>query len=530
MSDRKRYLLNYVMSGASYAADFLSLFVIVPKITGAVSPQVYGTFCAIFGYTFMLSHADLGFTGAASKFACDEFVRGNQEKEIELLSAAAFLQFLGYVVVALILLAFAADPHIVISGLNQETAAIIRRLFILLAVFSLASIPNGILGAISGFRIEGYRLASWQLLSGMIGLASVFVIFGPGGSHSVVRYYLLTNLVSIGTTFLVGYHLLRKWNYPVRAFLRAFRFNKEALALLWPLARVSLFSSLAWIAYYEMDNVFIGKFISVQALAFYAIAASGMSFFRRLNVTLLGPYPPVYNRFYVNNDDAGMRSFYLSNVAVTAPFIFIPAVVAIIFMPQFIVAWVGVKYAPSIDAARLLVGCWMLAPVMDLPCNILRAKLVLRPIYVLGILDVVVFWGTVGLLVGPYGLASVAFGKAATKWIDGSVCVYLGNRLVRLDAREYASKILAPLLLTLLVILCLCHPFVGMATVKSKGVLLKLLAIEGGICAVALASYAAFSRQFRRAVGEEYFVFRNIRSRLASAFGGAASRLSARLR
>ena len=212
------------------------MFLVIPKITGSLSTGVYGTYAMVLSLTMFLSYSDLGFMSAAYKYGCDEYLRGDKKKEIEILSSASFVQTVSFFVFALIMSVFAFYPGLVIKGLNKEMEAIASSLFVFLALFSFNTIPKSVISFIAQFRVELYRVKAFFILTNFINIMLVFIIFTTNKSNNIVYYYFLTNLISLLMIIGMGIYFFRKWEYPIKAFLIGFRFNGPILKLLWPFA------------------------------------------------------------------------------------------------------------------------------------------------------------------------------------------------------------------------------------------------------------------------------------------------------
>jgi len=515
MSDKRKYITNYLWSGAEFVAYFLSIFIVTPKITGAVSIEVYGTFAAVLSFTMFLSYSDFGFLSAAYKYGCDEFLRGDKKKEIEILSSASFVQTIAFFVFAIIMFVFAFHPALIIKGLNEETEAIARNLFVLLALFSFNNIPRGIISFIAQFRIETYRVKAWQSLVSLINIGLVFIIFTTNESKNIVYYYFFTQLISLLATIGMGLHFFRKWGYSLKAFMTGFRFSRPILNLLWPFAKASFFSTLMYILYFELDKIYIARFISAEQLAFYVIGATLMIALRAFGSIMSSQYFPKYSYYYINNDDRGMRNFYLSHLSVVAPFVFIPVIVCLMLMPQFIMAWVGEKFIPSILVAQILVGAFFFAPLIDASSFIITAKVKLKAMYVSAIVAAVIFWFIVLLFTDRYGIISVASAKLIASLLSGLFYIVLAHTLIKVDFVGYAKKILLPIGVTSIVVAAFCMPFVNMTVTKSKADLFIIISLEGLICFLSFLFYICISKQFRLAIGEDNFVYAKIKEKIS---------------
>jgi O-antigen/teichoic acid export membrane protein len=196
-------------------------------------------------------------------------------------------------------------------------------------------------------------------------------------------------------------------------------------------------------------------------------------------------------------------------------------------MPQFITAWVGPGFIPSVLAARFLVAIWLLSPMTDIPALILTAKARVRQIYISSILGPVVFWPIVIIFSTKYGIYSVAAAKLFSSLVSAIYLIISSHKLIRLKFGAYFLKIVPPIVFSIGCALLLCIPVRYVPFTKSKIDLVKIIGIGGGIGMVSLAVYAMSSRQFRHALGKDYFSPSKwkllLRSRLQGIFGGRTS-------
>jgi O-antigen/teichoic acid export membrane protein len=514
MSNKKNYLLTYFWSILEYLTYFLSMFLVTPKITGTLSKEVYGAYMTVVGYTVFLNYMDFGFLGAANKYGCDEYIRGNKEKEIEILAGVSFIQILTFSVFSAAMIFFSQYPDMIIKGLNEDSRQVSQYLFALLAIFVFGSIPRRIITIIAQFRIQMYQVTSWLIIGNLMNIGLIYIILRNNNGINIVYYYFFSNLIILVIVLFLGIRLFRKWKYPIRLFLKNLKIKKDILKYLWPFAKASLFSSVMYMLYYEVDTVYIAKFISAEQLAIYVIGFSLMGFFRRLSSTLNGPYVPKYNEYYVKNDDIGMKNFYFSNIAVIFPFIIIPAMVSIILMPQFIIAYVGDKYYDSIFISQILIASYLYGSLTDISSYVIVSKVKINIMYISSAIVTVIFWLIIFIFIDKYGIQAVAFAKTFSLLLSSIFTIYFCNKLLKIRFFEYAKIILLPGILSIGLAFVLSIPFQGITTFKSKIELIKIMLIMGAICLISISFYIFISKQFKYAVGEELFSYKKIKEKV----------------
>ena len=79
----RNYFKIYFWLILSFSTQFLSLFIVSPLLTS--SPPIYGIYAICVSLTIFLSYTDLGFVGAAFKFASEFYARSKREQEIKVI-------------------------------------------------------------------------------------------------------------------------------------------------------------------------------------------------------------------------------------------------------------------------------------------------------------------------------------------------------------------------------------------------------------------------------------------------------------
>src|ERR1019366_3792168 len=109
--------------------------------------------------------------------------------------------------------------------------------------------------------------------------------------------------------------------YDFKTLIASMRFNRIVFYKTKNLALTSLYLTITWILYYELDPVIIGKFIGARQVAIYAIGLTILSFYRGILGILFSPFSIRFNHFIGVNDVEGLKRFFLQVVIIMAPIV-----------------------------------------------------------------------------------------------------------------------------------------------------------------------------------------------------------------
>ena len=101
----------------------------------------------------------------------------------------------------------------------------------------------------------------------------------------------------------------KKFDVSFWSILRHIKFKKSVYDLLSGLAYATLFGSVCWILYYELDNIVIAKLLGAGAVAIYAAAFSILSYLRSFLNILYSPFMARFNYFTAQKDIRGLNAF-----------------------------------------------------------------------------------------------------------------------------------------------------------------------------------------------------------------------------
>jgi O-antigen/teichoic acid export membrane protein len=328
---------NWIALGFGFCVTFFMSPFIVHRL-GLVTYGVWGLVVSITSYMGLL---DLGLRGAVIRFVSSNHALGNHAEASRAVSGALWLrQWIGLTVFVLcfsfafLVSRFFAIPAevqhaarwaIVLSGLGvgltlyfgvfTGVLAALHR-FDLMSEISIAQTILRAAGVVwvlrSGFGILG--LASWELsLAIVIGLTQTYMCFASYPElHVSVKFP--------GTDILKAFAGYSGWVLLVHIF--------------------------GQVIYYT-DNLVVGAFVSVAAVAFYTIGGSLIEYLRTVVASLTTTFMPLASNYEAAGENDKLRLLLINGTRL-ALLVALPIQIALFFRGEtFLNFWMGPQYGPT---------------------------------------------------------------------------------------------------------------------------------------------------------------------------------------
>ncbi|WP_300646448.1 hypothetical protein [uncultured Rikenella sp.] len=427
------------------------MFIVVPYLSS--DQTTYGIYTVCISITIFLSYADLGFLSAAQKYAAESYSQGDREREVSLIGFAHFIFLCVTLLIGGVFLYFSFHPDQLINNLlpgrQTQTA---HELLLILAFSTPIVVIQRLVQMIFGIRLEEYHIQKLVIAGNALKILSVFYFF-TNGRYNIVGYYLFIQIiaafVAVGGIWMARY----KYQYPLGQLVRRFRFSNDIFRHTRSLAFSSLFITLCWILYYELDSIAIAKLLGADAVAIYAIGLSILSFSRSLVGVLFSPFSSRFNHFIGLGQWSEFRHFYLHVIFLTFPLVVFPFVAVAMMSRGVVISWVGPEYAASVEIVVWLVLCNILGFVSYPTGIMLMACEKIRQLYLQNALMVLIFWGGIFTTVGIWGIESFARFKFLTFIFNGIAYLWLSLQFLGISLRSFLRTVVVPYLPGLAVML-----------------------------------------------------------------------------
>ena len=492
----KKITYIYISQVCSMVLGMLSLLIVSPYVTS--NKEVYGIYAVCLSLTVFFAYADIGFVSASQKFAAEAFVRGEKVKEMQILgfSLMILLVFMGLICIGVLLLAY--QPEWLIKDVAGENRIIARKLLLILACTIPFYCLRRILAVFFSVRMQDYYIQTLGILSGILTI-SIAPLFFIGGNYDIVGYYLISQILQILTLFASFVIAKCKLGIDIGLLIRNTKFSRDIYNLLSGLAYASLFITICWILYYELDNIVISRLLGSKAVATFAVAFTLLTVFRNLFGILFGPYQTRFNYFVGLGDMDGLHAFAKKIMALYLPICIVPIIVLFMVSKPFIYSWVGPSYNESPAILSALVLCNVLAYI-SYPSGIyITAVEKIKQLYMSSLLTVVSYWIGVLVLYQSLGVLAFAIMKSAAMILSALYTYFVMFYLMKESGWHYllilAKKYIVPTILFVVV----CYTVEpDMMFEKGRDYLMINIAIIIGLGIVGYVLYFVFSTFFRK--------------------------------
>jgi len=414
------------------------------------SPAIYGIYTVCVSLSIFLVYTDLGFVSAGQKYAAEHFARSEREEEVKLVGFTGFVLFIFLMLFSIGFLVLSFNPSLLVKDLlSVQQKSIASSLFLILAFFTPVTLLQRLGQLIFGIRLEDFIIQRFNTIASVLKIVSVLYFFS-NRQYNIVGYFLFTQIVNllIGLTSLLIAQ--KRYHYDLTVLLKAIKFDKTIFIKTKNIAFASLFLTLSWILYYELDSLAISKLLGVNQVAVYAIGLTLLSFFRSILGILFAPFGARFNHFVGRGDDASLQSFFIQLLAVFAPVVVI-SVLAITFLAQpIILSWVGLAYFSSIEITQFLILCNLFAFITYPAGMLLIAKEKQKEIYWINVLIPIIFWLGVKFTLPSWGLKSFAIFKMIAFDLSAFMYFLILLRFLNLPFLKLLKWVFKPLILPIL--------------------------------------------------------------------------------
>lgn len=444
------YIKIYFWQVVSILFNFASVFIVTPYISS--NQSLYGIYSIITAAYLFISYADFGFLSAGMKYAAESYAQNNKRDEIEVIGFAGSVFFAFIALYAFGVLGIAINPKILVNDIrNNQELIIARELLIILAVFCPVFVLQRIIQIIYGVRLQDYKFQRILIITSLIKVLSAIYFFS-NGKYLIVEYFLFSQLCTlagvIGGMYIAKKHL----GYDIKLLFKSFRLSKKLFQKTKKLAFTSIFLTICWILYYELDPFVIGKLLGSKQVALYAIGLTLITYFRSLFGILFTPFNARFNHFVGLNDKEGLQAFFIKVMAVFLPLTVFPIIAVFLTTQNFILTWVGTMYLPSITIAQTLVLCYIFSFITYPSGILIMANEKVRAIYLTSFLQPVIFWIGIFFTFRYWGLHSFANFKFLAFFLEAVVNMVIILRFLNLSFWAFFKKIIAPAIIPIIVV------------------------------------------------------------------------------
>ena len=406
----KNYLKIYLWRSLSIISGFLSMLIVVPHLSN--NEELYGIYAFCISFTLYLTYADIGFLGAGQKYAAEQFARGNRNEEVKILGFTAAILLVMILPFSLGMIYLSFHPSLAIKNLSIGGQKIAGSIFLIIGILSpVQVILQRLVQSILIIRIKDYVSLRIDIVFNILKIFSVFFFFAKG-KYMVVEYFLFSILLTILSSVIILFIIRRDEEYDFLLLLKSIRLSKKYYHILKKLAFSSLFLTLGWLIYYELDLIIVGKWFGPKDVAIYAIGLTFLNFLRTLWNTVFSPYAQRFNHFVGLNSVNEMKNLTKKIIDYTLPLCLLTTLVLILGAKYLVVFWVGNQYVHSIIILQLLVAGTAFGFVTQPASYYFMAKTKYHFINLMAVIVPSVFILGVVIFIPVMGIEAIALSKS----------------------------------------------------------------------------------------------------------------------
>jgi len=446
-----------------------------------------------------LSYADFGFLGAGMKFASEYCAQNDLKEEIKIIGFTGFifLVFVLFYAISVIFLAF--HPGILISSLaNNEERSIASKLLAILALFSPVFVMQRIVQMIFAVRLKDYVFQRIIIISNAVKICFA-ILFFSNKSYPIVAYFLFSQICTL-VAVAIGLFISKKsFGYDFKLFFGCFKFSKDIYIKTKKIAFVSIFLTLCWILYYELDPFVISKLLGSKYLAIFAIGFTLMEYFRSIFGIIFSPFIAKFNHYIGLKDFNGLHTLFKKVLILALPLTVFPVLTVSITIKNFIFSWVGNQYADSVPIAKVLVLSFLFS-FLSSPTGILimayeKAKL----LYITNAMLPLIYWLGVFITFKFTGLQAFADFKVVAFFIVAIIYLNIIVALLKVKFWSFLRQLVLPAILPVIFIFVITFFTQNyLPSEKSKYNLFVYFLYNGIVIAVAFVLYYFSSIEFKK--------------------------------
>lgn len=408
----RRAALTSVTTLAAKGAQIAAGLISVPLTLHYLGAERYGLWMMISSASVMLRYADFGM-GNGLVNAVSRAHGAGDEKLGRSSTSSAFFMLLGIAVASLLLMVI-VYPFVNWSAVFNVKSAAARveagPALAIFALFTLASMPLGVVQRVQFGYQEGYASNLWLAAGSILGLAGVVaVIRFHGGLTWLVMALAGGPLLSTALNYTVHFGWVRPSLRP------AFACFKRSLASSLAKAGGTFFGiQMFGTLMAPFDNILIGHLLGPATVAQYTVVQKLIGLAYMAPTVILTPLWPAYGEALSRGDVDWVRATFHKAIVFSALTSSVIAAGLLMFGRQLVLLWVGRVITVPLSIMVPLALLMVVNTIGDAGGFLLysadSARYVLRSAAAWSIMGVVVkVWST-----GRFGVPGLAWAAAVT--------------------------------------------------------------------------------------------------------------------
>ncbi len=427
-----------------------SMFMVIPRISH--NPSLYGLYSVVLSLMLFLQYADLGFLGAGQKYAAEYYAKNDFKKECQILGFVHFVLFLVIILYLLILIYIYLNPQLVFRKISNEEELVVKKILLIFIISSPLIVLQRLVSSIFSIRLEDYYQQYIEMTFNTLKIVSVFYFFRYN-HYELVNYLIIIQILSSISLILCFLLIKLRYNYPLKELMKSFRFNREVYLSTKTMAKASIFLTVCYFIYYDLDLFYIGNFYNSEVVAKFAIGLSILSFSKTLMNMFFSPFQVKFNHLKGMNDQQNLNKLFKLLIETSLPLTILPIVTIIYLMKNIVVHWVGIVYLDSVLIAQILVFQlifnFILMPFSYLIMTLEKYKMLLFITGLLPLFYVLPFY----FLHNSYGYILLPYLKSFLIILNSLYSIIIAKKIIEINLFKHLLSSLIYLIPSLLLLI-----------------------------------------------------------------------------
>lgn len=463
-------------------------YVLTPFVLHALGVEAYGTWALITSLTGYLGLLALGVPMASVRYLAEHVARGDTAKTNQVIGSCAGLYLFmgaGALVAGTGLFAFFTFAYDVPSSMQLDARLAFGLTVLYVAVWFIALLPEGIFAAHDDFAIRN-RIKLGALV---LRLSLTLALLALNASLVMLA---VVQLACLAFDFLISWLVIRR-RYPGTRFAVA-DFDWSTVRRIFSFSAFVLLLQAGMRLSFETDALVIGALQDVTLIPYFTVASSFIVYLMDFVVAIAAVVMPTATRLHTQGLTAELRETFLKWSKIAMSLTLMAGMFLFVLGPRFIAWWIDPSFeGPAGQVLQILtLSCLVFLPIRGVALPILmglgKPGLPAIGFLVAGLVNL----GLSAVLVGPFGLAGVAWGTTIPNVLFAALVLTAACRALDTPLTDYFRYVVPRAVLGAL-------PALGLLLWFKMGVEVRSL---GGLTAAGAAMTLLF------AVTWVFFVYR----------------------
>jgi O-antigen/teichoic acid export membrane protein len=327
--------ISNVVRGGSSAVVAIAL---PPFLTRLMSPNAYGAWSLVLQVSAYVGYLDFGIQTAVGRFVAYANEKGDAEHRdrivstsLAALSVAGILGLAGIsTIAALIAHTFLRIPHNLLADAQLSLLLVASSL----AIGLPASVFNGVFIGLQRYEIPAFIVGGSRIVSAVL---LVYVVRQGGSLTRMGIAMAAVNLFSYGLQYLMYRKLVPTIKLSIRLI------SRDTVRELWDYCLSLSVWSLAMLLVSGLDVLLVGYF-QFDAVAYYAVAATVITFLAGLQNAVFGVMIPAVAVEHARGDLAGIGRSIITATRYGFFLLLVTGLPLVFASRRILTVWVGAIY------------------------------------------------------------------------------------------------------------------------------------------------------------------------------------------